>query len=379
MMPVRILAPALLALALAMSVTIAPAAEPQTEAANAAVQYIEGLQNADGGFPAFGTESSPGSTIDAAFALVAAGVDPAAVTNGGESPVDYLESQATAYSADAGGLAKLILCVRLLGLDVTSFGGVDLLTAIEFDDVTGTFGDDNFDQALFILAGGTFEPSPKATRLPAAAEHLRSLQQADGGWEFAAASGTDSNTTGLAVQALAASGDGPGSPSMTNGVAYLRTVQNDDGGFGYDAASDSDPNSTALAIQALVAAGQVIDAGGPWDRGGHTPLDALLSFRNAETGAFQYGGEDNAFATYQAVPALLLAPLPELETRIVAGPTPVAPTAVTVSPTATPGPVLPGAGGAPPRGGDEPWWPIAALAVTGTGIVAAGALARRAR
>ena len=78
------------ALALLVGVTMqhtASAAEPQTTAANAAVHYIEGLQNADGGFPAFGSYSTPGSTIDAVFALNAAGVDPATVTNGGHSPV----------------------------------------------------------------------------------------------------------------------------------------------------------------------------------------------------------------------------------------------------------------------------------------------------
>ena len=359
----------------------ASAAEPQTEAANAAVQYIEGLQNSDGGFPSFGSDSAPGSTIDAVFALKAAGVDPATVTNGGNSPIDYLSSQAATYAQDPGGLAKLILCVRLVNLDVTSFGGVNLLSEIDghFDDATGTFGEDVFDQTLFVLAGETFQQSPQATRLAAAIEHLRSVQQADGGWEFSAGAGSDSNTTAMALQALAAAGDGAGSATITNGVAYLHSVQNDDGGFAFAPGSDSDPDSTALVIQALVAAGENIDANGPWDRGGHTPLAALLSFRNAATGAFQFGGEDSAFATYQAVPALMLAPFPDLRTRIVAAPTPTPqPTVIAVTPTATPRVALPDAGGAPGEN-DGPWWLIAALSAGGAAIAAGGAVARRAR
>ncbi len=378
------------ALALLASVTIlhrvASAAEPQTQAANAAVHYIEGLQNADGGFPAFGADSSPGSTIDAVFALFATGVEPATVTNNGHSPIDYLASQAATYAQDAGGLAKLALCVRLVGLDVTSFGGVNVLGAVDahFDDATGTFGENIFGQALFILAGGTFLSSPNASRLPAATEHLRSAQQADGGWEFAAGSGSDSNTTAMALQALLAGHVGTGNAEVVDGVAYLHTVQNDDGGFAFAPGSDSDPNSTALVIQALAAAGQNIDARGSWDRAGHTPMDALLSFRDATTGAFQYGGEDSPFATYQAVPALMLAPFPDLQTRILAGPTPIAPTVITVTPptidtvTPTPPAVLPGAGGAP-RSGNKPWWPIAALAAAGAAIVAGGVAVRRAR
>ncbi len=48
-----------LGLTLAVGATLVSAAEPEAEAANAAVAYIETLQNPDGGFPAFGEESAP--------------------------------------------------------------------------------------------------------------------------------------------------------------------------------------------------------------------------------------------------------------------------------------------------------------------------------
>ncbi len=363
-------------------VTIAHAAEPQTQAANAAVQYIEPLQNADGGFPAFGAESTPGSTLDAVFALVAAGVDPPDVTRNGNSPADYLAAHADTYSVDAGGAAKLTIGVALMGLDLHDFGGsnggLDMPSVLEGhlaeDPSTGVYGLDLFDQSLYILALAAADLPVR----PAAFDYLRSTQLPDGGWEFSADAGSDSNTTAMALQALLAAGGNAGQQATRDALAFFATVQNDDGGFGFLADADSDPNSTALVLQALVAAGQNIDAGGPWDRGGHTPLDALLSFRNAATGAFQYGGVDSAFATYQAVPALMLAPFPDLQTRIAVEPTPTAASVVTVGPMATPQPMLPGAGG-PSRGGAGPWWPVAALATGGAVLVAAGAVARRSR
>jgi len=121
------------------------------------------------------------------------------------------------------------------------------------------------------------------------------------------------------LQALQASGSLAGSTAIVNGLSYLHSTQNTDGGFGYLVGAESDPDSTALVIQALMQAGQNIDAGGPWAPGGHTPMAGLLAFRNMSTGAFQYGGFDSAFATYQAVPALMLAPFPSLQTILSVG------------------------------------------------------------
>ena len=373
----RRLLPLALALALVAGVGLVAAVEPETEVANDAVEYIKSLQNADGGFPAFGAESSPGATLDAVFALVAAGEDPLDVTSGGNSPADYLATQWDTYSVDAGGAAKLMLGVVAMGLDPVEF--FDLPSVLEGhlaeDPSTGVYGFDMFDQALSVLA---LVAAAEPVR-PAAVDYLRLQQRADGGWEFSPGSGSDSNTTAMALQALLASGDGPGSPAVLDGLAYLRTAQNAAGGFGFLPGADSDPNSTALVIQALVAAGQDIGEGGPWAPEGHTPLEGLLTFRNPETGAFQYAGEDSPFATYQAVPALMLAPFPDLETRVIEGPTPQAPTVIEVTAT----PTVP-VGGLPPagqgaRGAHEPWWALAALLVGGAGALGAGALRWRSR
>lgn len=288
----------------------AHAATPQLHAAHDAIEYIRTLQRPDGGFPAFGTDSSPGSTIDTVFALAAANFDPTVFTTSGNGPDDYLAAQAASYSADPGAAAKLALAVSILGLDPSNFGGVDLLATMDaaYNDVTGAYGIDLFDQAFYML-----ELARLGTPVPSEANsYLLSLQQGDGGWEFASGFGTDTNTTAMVVQALIAGGTAASDPAIDDALSYLAGAQNFYGGFAYSAGFDPDPNSTAVVIQALVAAGEDLSESGPWAPGGNTPIEGLLTFRNGANGAFQYFGSDSAFATYQAVPALVPAPFPAL-------------------------------------------------------------------
>jgi hypothetical protein len=387
MMRIRLLVLAAAALALLAGVVmqqVASAEPPDTGAASAAVTYIEGLQNSDGGFPAFGSDSTPGSTLDAVFALVAAGVGPATVTSGGHSPADYLSSQAATYVADPGGAAKLALGVSAMGLDAGAFGGLDLWAMLDtnVDSSHGAYGNDLFDEVLYVLALESAGRSVPAAVL----SHLEAAQVSDGGWEFQPDAGSDSNTTALALQALIGDGVATSAAAITNGIAYLHTVQNDDGGFAFVASGDSDANSTALVVQALAAAGEDIETGGPWDRNGHTPLAALVSWQNVSTGAVQYSGADSPFATYQAVPGFMLAPFPDLRTRILVHPTPeptstvpTATSAATATATATPVSIaLPRSGSA--RGGPGiELGSITLLLLAGVGAGAAGVIGRRAR
>lgn len=387
------------ALLLAATANPAAAATPATAPADAALDHIEANQNADGGFPAFGPDSSPGSTLDAVFALVAGDRDPTAVTNGGDSPADYLAAQAAAYAADPGAAAKLALGVSAMGLDPSAFGGLDLLatTDASFDPATGAYGLDLFDEALYLLALESMgEHVPDALLA-----HVQSLQQPDGGWEFLPGFGTDTNTAAIVLQGLLAAGVSPAAPSVEDGLAFLGASQKPNGGFSFLPEFDADPSSTALIIQTLVAAGEDVDAGGPWAPGGNAPLDALVAMQNPATGAFQFGGADSLFSTYQAVPGVMLAPFPDLVTLpdgVTPSPTPTPtpkpspePTATpATTPTATPtaiptalaeaeGPSeLPTAGGAPPFDGDG-WGGIAVLLAMWGVVAAVAVLAIRAR
>lgn len=373
--------------ALVMSVALATVAapvvavEPQVVVAASALDYIETLQNEDGGFPAFDEASSPGGTLDAVFAMVAAGQDVATVTRAGISATDYLMNQAAEYATDPGAAAKLVIGVAAVGLDPTDFGGQDLVAIMDMnlDAETGAYGLDLFDEALYILArAAAGVPVPDTARA-----HLRSVQADDGGWEFFPDGGSDVNSTAITLQAIMAAGTVSDDEAIRLGLRYLSTAQNPDGGFGFLPGEDSDANSTAFAIQALMATGEDIDEESPWAPGGVTPLDGLLSFQNSSTGAFQFVGSDSPFATYQAVPGLMLAPFPGLKpmsdahqalatpVAVNETPLPMAPTTATVQgfPTV----------GAGPGAESAPSWLVGAILVGAGALGATGVVSRRAR
>jgi hypothetical protein len=330
---------------------LASAAQPQTQAAANALAYVRTLQNPDGGFPAFGSDSSAGATIDALFAFTAAGIDPATVAKGGNSPLDYLGTQVDSYTTTPGHTAKLVLGLAAAGEDPRAFAGHDLVASMNsnFNGASHSYGDGVLDHEVYMLARARLHLSPAT----GSADYLKSKQISGGCWEFSDGFGCDTNTTALGIEALLAAGVAPSDSAAQAALDYLGGAQNDDGGFPYDPLSswgtDSDANSTAFVLQALVAAGEDIDAGGGWQApGGTTPLEALLGFQNPQTGAFTYSGEDNAYATYQSIPALLLQPYPgapktsEREATATPKPTktPVATATPTVAlpaePTATP-------------------------------------------
>jgi iron complex transport system substrate-binding protein len=323
------------AAALAGGSLLVSAAGPQREAANKALDYVRTLQNADGGFPLSGGGSDPGATIDAVFAFTARGIDAGTIKKDGSSPLDYLKAEAASYSDKPGPAAKLVLGLAAMEEDPGNLAGIDLLAKMNFyfDAATGSYGGGVFDHALYMLARARLDLSPAH----GSASHLKSKQTADGCWEFSDGIGCDTNTTALGIEALLAAGVDPSDSAIEDALDHLEGAQNDDGGFPYLVPSDSDANSTAFVIQALVAAGEKI---GDWDKGGTTPLEALLAFQNPQTGAFTYSGEDNAYATYQSIPALLLEPYPGApktrEREATHTPKPTKTPTPTVTPTAEP-------------------------------------------
>jgi squalene-hopene cyclase-like protein len=88
-------------------------------------------------------------------------------------------------------------------------------------------------------------------------------------------SAPNTNSTGIAVQALAALGGHE--KAVHKAVHWLESVQNDDGGWGYTAGSPSDANSVSLVIGSLAAAGE--QPAKLTATHGATPYDALLGFQ----------------------------------------------------------------------------------------------------
>lgn len=145
----------------------------------------------------------------------------------------------------------------------------------------------------------------KADVPAAAVEWLTGQACADGGFAaYRADTGTpcavkdeDTNSTGMAVQALARLGGHQA--VVTRAVAWLRSAQNTDGGWGYQSGAASDTDSTAIVTGALKAAGtdpaSVV-------RDGHHAADALAalqlgcSAKAAQRGAFAFQPDPKSHA-----------------------------------------------------------------------------------
>jgi hypothetical protein len=268
---------------------------------HAAISFLEAhlgtdLQGSDG-------HDAPGALAEDILAASAARTDP--YHFGGTAPANNL-------------VTRLLATQRGTGSDAGLFGTQD-----------PTF-DGAFRQGLALAA-------LKAARVPARDPHLTSglawltrQQCANGLFQAyraptatacdpadpATFTGPDTNSTGMALQGLAAWHK---KPMRLQAINSLHAVQNADGGFGFVAAAGqpSDPDSTALVIQGLVAY-RSKPTRAMWKKPGGTPLTALQSFQlgcadgAANNGAFFFPGSrtSNVFATVQAVPAAALAAFP---------------------------------------------------------------------
>jgi prenyltransferase beta subunit len=285
---------------------------------DAALDYLRTQQNTDGGFGSgFSPESTLGSTADTLLGMLAAGADLATFDQDGNTPVTYLEVNASS-AATGGDLSKLILAAVAAGENPREFGGVDSVAKLEnmigAEGAIGGEADTFVAHVLAVLALASAQrPIPDA-----AIAHIEAAQQEGGSWAWDGSSETagDTNTTAFALQALVAAGTAADGEAVARALAYYKGIQNEDGGWPYQNPSDygtaTDANSTAVTIQAIIAVGQD-PSGAEWTSAeGNTPLVALESLQN-ESGAFGWQAaipDDNLLATVQALPALAGAAFP---------------------------------------------------------------------
>ncbi len=279
-------------------------------AAERALAWLRTQQAPSGQF-GFGA----GGTIDALFAIAAAGQNPDTWRSSeGHSPLDYLKTQAVTYTnSGAAATGKLIVGLYAAGVNPRQFGGVDLAAKLaSYDQGGGQYG------SATAQAWATLALRVLGQPTTSAAADLRHLQLAGGGWSSGFDPGADTNTTALAMQALVAAKEPLTSTAIVSATAYLQDAQSLAGGFPYTPGDAPDANSTATVIQALTATGSRPDGLG-WTTHltgataitltAQTPVRWLLSQQSA-SGAFTYGGSDSDFATLQTIPALLGEPLP---------------------------------------------------------------------
>jgi energy-coupling factor transport system substrate-specific component len=289
------------ALALLLGAALLTAASP-AQAASApdrAVAYLSGAQNSDGGFGGGrGQSSTQLHTGWTALGLAAAGRNPADVTNGGNSGIDYMRANIGSLD-EIGDIERTALALSAAGVSPRSFGGRDLIAEIKRRrSRSGAWSSNNGWTAFGVLA----LRAAHQTGTRASVRWLARHQNRDGGWGFRPRAASDVDDTGAVLQALAAGGM-RGSRAMRRGIRYLARAQNSDGGFAQMRGQGSNAQSTSWAVQGLVAAGRNPAA---FRRGGRNPLGYLRALQ-ARDGSVRYSrssGQTPVWVTAQVVAAL---------------------------------------------------------------------------
>jgi hypothetical protein len=371
-------------------------AATDSERAAGALAYLLAAQLPDGSI-----DKSLGETADYVIGAAAAGYDPGTLTSctaGGTGALSFIATASDAATADAAQTGKAILAVAAAGLDPTAISGRNLVTRLAalYHAETGTYGDGStFAQAFAILAvhasGGTV--------VPAATAKLLALQDADGSWSYGkapvAAGGGDTNSTGIALMALDASGIHSADAAA---LGYLATQQLADGGFPYQNSTAngtpaSDADSDSVVLQALLAAGQDPASAG-WSKGSANVLTSMRASQAIDGGFTYPGSGESAFTTSQVPTGLAGVPYgaaAHFKTGLgvaairCPGYVPVASPAASPSPSAVPaasaspsagaaaGPTA-GSGGDTPSGGSGPSFMVIAVGAVALILLAGGGL-----
>ena len=271
-----------------------PRADASGGGSSAAVSWLRGAQNGDGGFGfGRGEASSPAMTGWAVLGLEAAGVNPLDVDRGDATPITYLGATVGQIST-TGDIERTILLLHGAGLNPRRFQGRDLVSRL----IARRGGDGSWAQQVNPTAFGILALRAAGSNAgnSRSAAWLRGVQNGDGGWGFAAKSASDADSTGAVLQALGASGGGAG---IQRGVSYLRGVQRSGGGFALSG-GPVNSQSTAWAAQGLLAAGVSPSS----VRSGGTPLSYLGSVQ-ARDGHYRYSSTSDQTPVWVTGQALL--------------------------------------------------------------------------
>jgi energy-coupling factor transport system substrate-specific component len=235
-------------------------------------------------------------TTWAILGLEAAGVNPLDVERGGHSPIDFLRDARITSATD---LERTILALEGAGIDSRSFEGRDLVAQLR----SKRSGDGSWEGQVNITAFGVLALRAAGQGdVAKSAGWLRGAQNSNGGWGFAPGRGSEADSTGAAMQALATAGGS--SSALSDGSRYLAQIQKGDGGWTL-AGGVVNSQSTTWAVQGLVAAhgsGSAISKG-----------VSYLAKRQARDGHYTYSGASDqtpVWVTAQALTAVHRRPFP---------------------------------------------------------------------
>lgn len=298
MLITRLAAVALLA-ALSTGGPAAASAQP----AQAAARWLAAQQATDGSIPAAGDRTD--QLAEAAASLAAAG-QVAAASRG----LDKVKALGFAGTTRGGQAGRLVAGVVAAGGDPRRLGGRDLVAHLRsfYEPATGRYDANLYGHSLAVLGlKAAADPVP-----PDAVRYFEINQCPDGGFghEPGCLQGADVDTTAVAVTALLAGGRTRDDPSVAKARGWLASAPNDQAGFGDKKGAATNSNSTGLALSAIATLGET-PGQSAWARNGRTAVGALAALQTSGGGfPYKQGGKVDGYATVQAIPGLLGRPLP---------------------------------------------------------------------
>ena len=271
-----------------------PATTLGTPDAVAAASWVGRQLAANGNVLVYGGRTDWGLTIDAMFALAAAGVGSGQVSTTARQLVD----SGTAYIGTVASIgtswvavAKTALGLEVAGVDPTRFPTADgtrnliadLKSVLNEDGSFGDAGTDSiFAHPLAMLAlSRTLGGAPDE-----AVSWMKGQQCTDSasanlgsyGWSPDCTS-PDADSTAMIIQALAASGVASDDPSITRAVTWLKDQQAASGGF-TSLWSGVNTNTTGLAAQTLAGSAAITQAAVQYIGGLQINCEALAANAN---------------------------------------------------------------------------------------------------
>lgn len=283
-----------------------------------AVNYLHGLQNEDGGFPARkGLDSSMSVTSWVVMALAAAGEDVAggSWTPANRSPIDYLQNSGVVLES-TGDYARTMLALTAANQNAT-YQGLDLAGKIaSFQQNNGQFTQPaQGEQGLInyhmwsVIALASFRQEIAGQER--AREWLLARQNTDGGFGWAEGVDSDPDDTAVAIQVMILLGeDVRTSPYIKKAVSYLKQCRNEDGGFSWEG-NKSNSATGAWVLQGILAAGEN-PVSKEWSVNGKNVVTHLISLQTGD-GSFDWmpGVQSSpVLMTAYAVMALAKKPFP---------------------------------------------------------------------
>jgi energy-coupling factor transport system substrate-specific component len=263
-----------------LAFTPAPA---QAASTTQAADWLESVQNGDGGFgPSASDQSGPATTCWVMLGLEAAGRNPLDVVSPkGQTPVDFLRREVGAANS-SGDIARTILALEGAGVDPHGFGDHNLvaeLLASRRDN--GSYHGWPNSTAFAVVA---LRAAGVDGGLQKSLDWLRKVQNEDGGWGDTPGSPSTTDGTGAVMQALS-----PDSKAAGQGLFYLRHhAQQKGGGFPLGGNGAVNTMSTAWAIQGILAVGGNPDS----FRRGSVSAPEYLAHNQRGNGSYRYANPD---------------------------------------------------------------------------------------